>query len=77
VTIVPPWGEARRAGRKVWRVWKWECRFVERVFWTWEGCRERRGRPATVPALFIRIVGGPSCGGERVCVLVELWVGVW
>jgi hypothetical protein len=58
-------------------VWKWECRFVERVFWTWEGCRERRGRPATVPALFIRIVGGPSCGGERVCVLVELWVGVW
>jgi hypothetical protein len=28
VTIVPPEGEVRRAGRKVWRVWKWEWRFV-------------------------------------------------
>jgi hypothetical protein len=73
---VPPWGEARRAGRKVWRVWKWECRFVVRVFWIWEGVRRRRGRPVTVPALFIRIVGWPSCegdvsaGGRR-----DLWLG--
>ena len=57
---MPPWGEARRAGRKVWRVWKCECRFVVRVRWIWEGCRWRRGRPATVPALLIRIVEGPS-----------------
>jgi hypothetical protein len=64
-------------GRKVCRVWKCECRFVVRVFVICWGVRERRGAPATVPALFIRIVGGPSCGGERVCVLVELWVGVW
>lgn len=60
MTIVPPCGEDRRAGRKVWRVWKCECRFVVRVFWIWWGVRVRRGRPVTVPALFIRIVGGPS-----------------
>jgi hypothetical protein len=44
-------------------VWKWEWRFVVRVFWIWEGCRESNGAPETVPALFIRIVGGPSCEG--------------
>ena len=43
-------------------MWKCECRFVVRVVVIWEGVRERRGRPFTVPAVFIRIVGGPSWG---------------
>jgi hypothetical protein len=60
VTIVPPEGEARREGRKVWRVWKWEWRFVWRVVLIWDGDRERMGRPETVPALLMRIVQGPS-----------------
>lgn len=60
VTIVPPDGEARREGRKVWSVWKWECRFVCRVRLIWEGVRERRGWPETVPALLMRMVQGPS-----------------
>lgn len=65
VTIVPPEGDVRRDGRKVWRVWKCECRFVVRVRFIWEGVRVRRGAPLTVPALFIRIVAGPSCGFGR------------
>lgn len=69
MTIVPPCGEARSAGRKVCRVWKCECRFVVRVAVIWEGARERRGWPATVPALFTRIVGGPSWGSALVVVL--------
>lgn len=63
MTIVPPEGEARREGRKVCRVWKCECRFVVRARFIWAGVRERRGRPVTVPALFIRIVAGPSWVG--------------
>jgi hypothetical protein len=27
----------------------------------WDGVRESRGRPFTIPALFIRMVGVPSC----------------
>lgn len=65
VTIVPPWGEASRVGRKVWRVWKWEWRFVCRVVVIWVGVRERRGKPETVPALLMRIVQGPSWEGWR------------
>lgn len=60
VTIVPPEAEARRDGRKIWRVWKWECRFVCKVREICEGVRERSGAPETVPALFMRIVQGPS-----------------
>ena len=60
VTIVPPEGEARSEGRKVWRVWKWEWRFVWRVVLICEGFRESRGAPETVPALLMRIVQGPS-----------------
>lgn len=70
MTIVLPEGEARREGKKVWRVWKWEWRFVCRVREIWEGCRERMGRPETVPALLIRIVGGPSWDA-----LVSSWMG--
>lgn len=62
VTIVPPRGLLKRVGRKVRSVWKCECRFVWRVRLIWEGVRERRGAPETVPALLIRIVGGPSWG---------------
>lgn len=60
VTIVPPEGDARRDGRKVWRVWKWECKFVCNVRSICEGVRERRGAPETVPALLTRMVQGPS-----------------
>lgn len=60
MTIVPPKGEARRDGRKVRRVWKWECRFVWRVREICAGVRERSGEPETVPALLMRIVHGPS-----------------
>lgn len=64
MTIVPPpEGEARSEGRKVWRVWKWECRFVWRVVVICDGLRERRGAPETVPALLMRIVQGPSWEG--------------
>ena len=63
MTIVPPEGAARRDGRKVWRVWKCEWRFVVRVLVICSGARDRRGRPATVPALFIKMVTGPSCRG--------------
>jgi hypothetical protein len=60
VTTVPPECDARRDGRKVCRVWKWEWRFVCSVRLICEGVRERRGAPETVPALLIRIVQGPS-----------------
>ena len=67
MTIVPPEGAARRDGRKVWRVWKCEWRFVVRVLVICSGWSERRGRPATVPALFIRMVAEPSCRGMVSC----------
>lgn len=46
-------------------MWKWEWRFVVRVWLIWVGVRVRRGAPLTVPALFIRIVAGPSCELEH------------
>jgi hypothetical protein len=66
---VPPEGDARRDGRKVCRVWKWEWRFVCNVRLICEGVRERSGAPETVPALLIRIVQGPSWEGVE---LVEV-----
>jgi hypothetical protein len=62
VTIVPPEGEESIEGRKERQVWKWErvLMWKQRVIAVAE--RERRGWPFTIPALFIRMVGGPSWG---------------
>ena len=60
MTIVPPRGDASIAGRKVRQVWKWESVFMLKVRVYWDGVRESRGRPFTIPALFIRMVGVPS-----------------
>jgi hypothetical protein len=60
---VPPEGEESMKGRKERQVWKWERvlmwkqRDIEAVE------RERKGDPFTIPALFIRMVGGPIWWG--------------
>jgi hypothetical protein len=62
VTIVPPFSEERRPGRNVWRMWKWERRFVWIVLVMALVGRERRGEPLIeVAAQFMMIVGVPSC----------------
>lgn len=63
VTIVPPFSAERIPGRNVWRMWKWERRFVWIVLVMAEEGMERRGAPfMDVAAQFIMIVGVPSCG---------------
>lgn len=67
VTIVPPFSAERIPGRKVWRMWKWERRFVWIVFVMALEGRERRGEPLIdVAAQFMMIVGVPSCVVEYV-----------
>lgn len=63
VTMWPPVGRWSMDGRKAWRVWKWERRFMVKLRESWEGVRERREELVTMPALFIRIVGVPSYWG--------------
>lgn len=55
-------------------MWKCEWRFVWRVVLIWEGVRERRGKPETVPALLMRIVQGPSWDIVLVLTPRERWL---
>jgi hypothetical protein len=62
VTIVPPEGEESIEGRKERQVWKWERVLMEKQREIEAAERESRGWPFTIPALFIRMVGGPIWG---------------
>jgi hypothetical protein len=59
---VPPEGEESIDGRKERQVWKWERVLMEKQRDMLAAERERKGDPFTIPALFIRMVGGPIWG---------------